>query len=258
MSSPITEADLQAYVDERLEAARRAEVEAWLAARPEEAERIADYRRFGAELRGLYDPVLLEPVPGALAYVLSPGRRRWARVAAIAAWMALGAVIGGFAGWGLHGEPPVVAATPDVGATMARRAAIAHATYSPEVRHPVEVGADQEAHLVAWLSKRLGAPLRAPKLEAVGYSLVGGRLLPGDTGPVAHFMYQCNRGTRVTLYVRTEAPGNRETAFRYAREGSVSVFYWVDRKMGYALSSNDISKDDLLKVANAVYQQLNP
>jgi anti-sigma factor RsiW len=257
-AGPVTEADLQAYVDERLDAARRAEVEAWLAARPDEAERIADYRRLGAELRGLYEPVLFEPVPGALAYVLSPGRGRWARVAAIAAWMALGALIGGLAGWELHGESPVVAAAPELGATMARRAAVAHATYSPEVRHPVEVGADQEAHLVAWLSKRLGAPLRAPKLEAVGYSLVGGRLLPGDTGPVAHFMYQCNRGTRVTLYVRTEAAGNRETAFRYAREGSVGVFYWVDRKMGYALSSNDISKDDLLKVANAVYQQLNP
>ncbi len=257
-AGPVTEADLQAYVDERLDAARRAEVEAWLATRPDESERIADYRRFGAELRGLYDPVLLEPVPGALARLLSPGRRRWARVAAIAAWTALGALIGGFAGWELHGERQVVAATPEIGAMMARRAALAHATYSPEVRHPVEVGADQEAHLVAWLSKRLGAPLRAPKLEAVGYSLVGGRLLPGDTGPVAHFMYQCNRGTRVTLYVRTEAAGNRETAFRYAREGSVGVFYWVDRKMGYALSSNDISKDELLKVANAVYQQLNP
>lgn len=257
-AGPVTEADLQAYVDERLDAARRAEVEAWLAARPDEAERIADYRRLGAELRSLYEPVLLEPVPGALAYAVSPGRRRWAQVAAVAVWVALGAAIGGLAGWQLHGERPVVASAPDVGATMARRAAMAHATYSPEVRHPVEVGADQEAHLVAWLSKRLGAPLRAPKLEAVGYSLVGGRLLPGDPGPVAHFMYQCNRGTRVTLYVRTEAAGNRETAFRYAREGSVGVFYWVDRRMGYALSSADISKDDLLKVANAVYQQLNP
>ena len=257
-AGPITEADLQAYVDERLDAARRAEVEAWLAARPDEAERIGDYRRLGAELRSLYEPVLLEPLPGALAHAVSPARRRWAQVAAIAVWVTLGAAIGGLAGWQLHGERPVVAVAPDVGATMARRAAVAHATYSPEVRHPVEVGADQEAHLVAWLSKRLGAPLRAPKLEAVGYSLVGGRLLPGDTGPVAHFMYQCNRGTRVTLYVRTEAAGNRETAFRYAREGSVGVFYWVDRKMGYALSSNDISKDDLLKVANAVYQQLNP
>ncbi len=257
-AGPITEADLQAYVDERLDAARRVEVEAWLAARPDEAQRIDDYRRLGVELRGLYEPVLLEPVPSALAHALSPGRRRWARVAAIAAWTALGALIGGFAGWELHGERQVVAATPEIGAMMARRAALAHATYSPEVRHPVEVGADQEAHLVAWLSKRLGAPLRAPKLEAVGYSLVGGRLLPGDTGPVAHFMYQCNRGTRVTLYVRNDMASTRSTAFRYSREGAVDVFYWVDSKVGYALSSGDISKENLLNVANAAYQQLNP
>jgi anti-sigma factor RsiW len=83
-------------------------------------------------------------------------------------------------------------------------------------------------------------------------------LLPGDNGPVAHFMYQSNQGTRITLYVRTEAVGNRETAFRYAKEGNVRVFYWVDRKLGYALSSAEIGKDDLFKVANAVYQQLNP
>ena len=131
------------------------------------------------------------------------------------------------------------------------RAAAAHATYSPEVRHPVEVGADQEQHLVAWLSKRLGATVRAPKLESVGYSLVGGRLLPGEispggtASPVAHFMYQCKQGTRVTLYVRTDVGGNRETAFRYSTEGNVKVFYWIDHKLGYALSSADIAKDDL-------------
>jgi anti-sigma factor RsiW len=75
---------------------------------------------------------------------------------------------------------------------------------------------------------------------------------------VAHFMYQCNRGTRVTLYVRSDMGGNRSTAFRYAREGTVGVFYWVDSKVGYAVSSSDISKEDLLNVANAAYQQLNP
>jgi anti-sigma factor RsiW len=111
---------------------------------------------------------------------------------------------------------------------------------------------------VTWLSKRLGAQVRAPKLEAVGYSLVGGRLLPGDNGPVAHFMYQTEKGRRITLYVRTDAAENRETAFRYAAEGNVKVFYWIDRKLGYAISSADIGKDELLKIANAVYQQLNP
>jgi anti-sigma factor RsiW len=257
-AAPFTEAELQAFVDGRLDASRRAEVEAWLAERPEEAERVAAYRRLGDELRELYAPLLLEAVPPSLAAFASPARARWRGVAAAAGWIAVGVVLGAFLGWELHEARPMAATTPEVGSAMARRAAIAHATYSPEVRHPVEVGADQEAHLVAWLSKRLGAPLRTPKLEAVGYSLVGGRLLPGDNGPVAHFMYQCNRGTRVTLYVRTEMAGNRETAFRYAREGNVGVFYWVDRKLGYALSSADISKEDLLKVANAVYQQLNP
>jgi|SRR5688572_1137563 len=254
---PISEADLQAYADERLAAERRAEVEAWLAARPEEMERIADYRRLHHELRAAYHPVLDEPVPEHLAR-LARRPRQWRRLAGVAAWLALGMALGGIAGWELRGTRPAASPGAEVGALMARRAAVAHATYSPEVRHPVEVGADQEAHLVAWLSKRLGAPLRAPKLDEVGYSLVGGRLLPGDQGPVAHFMYQSPRGTRITLYVRTEVSGNRETAFRYAREANVGVFYWIDRKMGYALSSGDVSKDDLLNVANAVYRQLNP
>jgi anti-sigma factor RsiW len=139
---------------------------------------------------------------------------------------------------------------------LARRAAVAHAVYSPEVRHPVEVGADDEQHLVTWLSKRLGAKVRAPKLDEVGMSLVGGRLLPGDSGPVALFMYQSQNGRRLTLYMRTEAASNRETAFRYVRENNVGVFYWIDREMGYALSSADLSKDELLRLANLVYKQL--
>jgi anti-sigma factor RsiW len=210
-------------------------------------------------LHQLYDPVLDEPVPPHLQVRPQP----WRAVAIAAGWVMAGVCIGTLAGWQLHASRPVAAPQTAVPGFV-KRAAVAHAVYSPEVRHPVEVGADQEQHLVAWLSKRLGAPLRAPKLEAVGYSLVGGRLLPGESGPsgapspVAQFMYQCKQGTRVTLYVRTDAPGNRETAFRFSAEGNVKVFYWIDRKLGYALSSADISKDDLMKVANAVYQQLNP
>jgi len=256
MTDPVSELDLQAYADGNLPEERRAAVAAWLAAHPEDAERIESYRRLAEELRGTYDAVLDEPVPERLRRAVPPTRMRgYARVAA---GVLLGIALGALAGWQLHSMRGAPAPATDAAAAMARRAAVAHATYSPEVRHPVEVGADQEAHLVTWLSKRLGTQLRAPKLEGVGYSLVGGRLLPGDNGPVAHFMYQCNRGTRVTLYVRSDMASNRSTAFRYAREGSVGVFYWVDGRSGYALSSGDISKEDLLNVANAAYQQLNP
>src|SRR5262249_61286155 len=118
----------------------------------------------------------------------------------------------------------------------ARRAAVAHIVYSPEVRHPVEVGADQEAHLVAWLSKRLGAQLKVPHLGSLGYTLVGGRLLPGERGPVAQFMYQDGKGQRLTLYVRVNADESRETAFRFAQENSIGVFYWLDHKLRFPLS----------------------
>ena len=65
-------------------------------------------------------------------------------------------------------------------------------------------------------------------------------------------------GRRLTLYVRTEASRNRETAFRYARENNVGVFYWIDREVGYALASADLSKDELLRLANLVYKKLEP
>jgi anti-sigma factor RsiW len=259
-AAPVIEAELLAYVDGQLPEARRADVETWLAARPDEAERIAAYRGQDEALRGLFNPVLDEPVPGRLLRV--PRRTaRWRPYALAAGFMALGLGVGALAGWQLHAMR-----APVMGPSMAfaRNAAVAHATYSPEVRHPVEVGADQEAHLVAWLSKRLGTSLRVPKLDASGFNLVGGRLLPGDAkpaggpSPVAQFMYQTQSGRRLTLYVRTEVANNRETAFRYALEGNVGVFYWIDRNVGYALSSADLSREELLAVANSAYKQLNP
>ncbi len=250
----ITEADLQAYVDRRLEGPRLAQVEAYLAANPGEQTRIGAYRDQSERLRELYAPVLDEVVPERFARVRATPR--W-RLAALAAGIA-GIALGGIGGWHLHGfyqgPGPAAAVQP----ALARHAAIAHATYSPEVRHPVEVGADQEAHLVAWLSKRLGAKVRAPNLESAGFALVGGRLLPGEPNPVAQFMYQSKPGARVTLYVRTGVQDQEETAFRYSDEGKVRVFYWIDRSFGYAVSSGDIGKEALLQIANAAYSQLNP
>jgi len=252
---PITEAVLQAYVDARLPAGLRAEVERYLEMHAEDARRIAAYRAQSDSLRSLYAPVLDEPVPERLTQALRPRRSQIWRAAAALALVALGVA----AGWQMHGAYE----REERVASIAHDAAVAHAVYSPEVRHAVEVGADQESHLVAWLSKRLGTKVRAPNLEAVGYSLMGGRLLPGEgpsgqATPTAQFMYQCKKGTRITLYVRTRVREQDETAFRYERDGRIGVFYWIDRSLGYALSSADIGREDLLRVANAAYAQLNP
>jgi anti-sigma factor RsiW len=264
MNAPVTEAELQAWVDGRLPPARAGAVDAYLDLHPAEAARLQAYREQNAALRAVFNPLLDQPAPPAMAARPQGRGRAWPLRAA--AMLAL-TLAGGAAGWLLHGAadqaaPPALSAdsAPNAAASLAalpRRAALAHAVYTPEVRHPVEVGADQQAHLVAWLSKRLGAPLKPPQLAAQGYELEGGRLLPGQSGPVAQFMYRDAGGARLTLYVSTEPTHNRETGFRFAQEGQVGVFYWIDGQFGYALSGS-LDKAALAKVANAVYAQLEP
>jgi anti-sigma factor RsiW len=70
-------------------------------------------------------------------------------------------------------------------------------------------------------------------------------------------MYQEQSGKRLTLYVKTDPSSERETAFRFSQQGKVAVFYWLDRRLSYALSG-EMQKEELLKIANAIYQKLNP
>ena len=217
----------------------------------------AELKALSQALHQLYDPVLDEPVPARIVARVRSPRPRWRLAAVAAGWIALGLATGLVAGWQLHAwrtSAPPQAEVPD----FVKRAAVAHAVYSPEVRHPVEVAADQEQHLVTWLSKRLGVKVHAPKLEEAGLALVGGRLLPGENGPVAQFMYQTQNGRRLTLYVRAETSAQRETAFRYARDSNVGVFYWIDRDCSYALASADLGKEEMLRIATLVYKQLDP
>ncbi len=248
---PLTEAELQAYVDGRLPAARAAEVAHHLTQHEDDAQRVAAYRRQNEALRTAYDPLLAAAVPARLQPGVS--RRRGLPLQHYAIAAALMAV-SGIAGWHMHAY---VAGERTQTVYLARVAAVAHAVYSPEVRHPVEVGADQEEHLVRWLSKRLGTGLKIPHLAAQGYTLVGGRLLPGERGPAAQFMYQDIKGQRLTLYVRVSKEAREQTAFRFAQENNVGVFYWLDGRLGYALSG-ETDRAELLRVADAVYRQLNP
>jgi anti-sigma factor RsiW len=252
-SRPIIEADLHAYLDGLLSEERCQEVERYLVAHPDEAQRIRSYRQQKEKLRTLFNPVLEEAIPAEL--VKPPRRFPW-YLQRLVAGIAI-AMVGGIAGWVLHGQTDaaLVAQASQAVPALAQRAAVAHVVYSPDMRHPVEVEADQEDHLVAWLSKRLGAKINPPKLNKLGYELIGGRLLPGEHGPVAQFMYHNTAGQRITLYVSTEQSGNKDTGFRFAEQGPVKVFYWIDGKFGYALSAG-IDKQELTRVAILVYEQL--
>lgn len=240
---------LHAYVDGQADDAERREIEALLAQDAVAAARVAAYAAQNRALHQHFDTVLDEP--HALRVPADAGAR-WRRWGGMAAVLLLGVVVGYAArGW--------IGVAPD-GPTFARQAALAHAAYVPEVRHPVEVAAAEEQHLVAWLSKRLATPVRAPSLAPAGYQLLGGRLLPptnaADPAPLALLMYENAQGRRLSLLVKREST-NTATAFRYAEDGPVRTFYWIDGPLGYALSG-ELPRDELQAVARLVYRQLNP
>ncbi|TWA79239.1 anti-sigma factor RsiW [Azospirillum brasilense] len=256
--APVTEADLHAWMDGELPEDRRGEVERHLAGNPDLARRFERYRAQRAMLQDTYGPLVDRPLPAALVppYARTAGRpaarpRRWLPALAAAAVL-LVFVAGGAGGWWLRGWS---GGTGGSGAAFVADAVAAHRVFAVEVRHPVEVGADQEAHLVGWLSKRLGKPLQAPRLAAKGYDLVGGRLLSDARGPAAQLMYQDAAGRRITLYIRP-ASGAPDTSFRFAQDGSVQAFYWRDNGLAWAVTG-DLDRVTLSAIAEEVYGALN-
>jgi len=123
---------------------------------------------------------------------------------------------------------------------------------SSRVRHPVEVPGNERAHLQQWLTRRCGWTVRAPELDATGLKLVGGRLLPGPTGPASFLMYESASGERFTLYTSRAKTGNRTDALSSA-ENSGSM-YWSEDGVGYVLSG-PVDKTRLNQVARLVYDQ---
>ncbi len=258
MRGPVEESDLHARIDGRLSAERGEAVDAYLAEHPEERELFAHYADQRTALRAALGAVAGDALPTRLRVdnILAGQRLRWRRQLTRAAAAVGFLVLGGVGGWAARDMASAIA--PDALAAVEQEvtsdAIAAHRTFSPELRHPVEVDATQEAHLVQWLSKRLGRQLVVPDLAAAGFQLMGGRLLPAESGLAAQFMYQ-NGKDRLTLYLRGGVEG--ETAFRYHEDAGVGAFYWSDEGFGYALAGK-ADRSQLLRVAELIYQQLSP
>jgi anti-sigma factor RsiW len=248
-NTPVTEGELHVYVDGALPADRREAVETWLASHPEDAARVAAWRAQAEAIRARYGAVVDEPVPDRLTLKrIMRSRRSWTAVAAAAAVVAF--TVGGVSGWMARGA--AAAGPPSTAEVFTADALGAHKLYIGEVRHPIEVKAE-EAHLLPWLSRRLGTTLRAPELGAFDLKFLGGRLLPGVSGPAALLMYEGGSGERFTIYcARLDMA---QTAFRYNADGNFGSVRWVDGRYGWVLSGPK-DKERLKAIANAAYDQL--
>ena len=261
LTDPLSDDLLLAYHAAALAPEARDDVARRLAGDDAARRRLADWAAQDTALAAAYGPVADELVPERLAALVAaarrtptaprraPGRARslariLAPVAAALALLALGAA----GGWLAH-RPAAPTAE-----TFARAATEAYRTYAVEVVHPVEVPASNAAHLTGWLSKRLGHPIHAPAFDRLGFRLMGGRVLPGETGAAAQFMYEDAAGKRITLYVAPKGGGG-DTAFRFFHSGATRGFWWIDGALSYALVG-DIGRDALRRIAVAAYDQL--
>ena len=272
LPAPLTDDELHALVDAQGTAAALSDLRLRLKQDAHAQQRLAQWQLQRESLRHLHVDVLHEALPSELqqtarqATTVRQTSVHWRHLGGIAASVVLAFGIGWLSnsGWQAmrlpQGDSPQMVLA-QLEKNFVRQASLAHSVYTPEVKHPVEVTAQEQAHLVQWLSKRLGKPLKVPDLSAQGFELVGGRLLPGDTGARAQFMFQNSAALRVTLYLgaldKTTAPGlsGQETSFRFEPQAGVPSFYWVDQGFGYALAGH-LPREALLKLADAVYHQL--
>ncbi|PWC47393.1 anti-sigma factor [Azospirillum sp. TSA6c] len=254
ISRPITEDDLNAFVDQRLDPVRQAEVAAYLEVHPDVAERVSGYAAQRDDLRALLLPIADEPVPAALnVRHIAEGRGRRSR---LPWWAAAAAVVlisfGGAGGWALRGlsDPPLQGV-----ASLGQEAADNYVVFSPDRLRPVELRAGAGAELADWISARLGRQVGIPNLEASGYRFMGGRVVATPHGPAALFMYDDDHGTRLVMLSRPMAV-DRDVPMQPLSRTSTSGFSWAAKGMGYSLVGPADAQALLHPIADEVRRQI--
>jgi anti-sigma factor RsiW len=267
--------DALRFVDNRLDEDRRSAFLAHLAEDPEEAERVESWSRQNDAIRAAFSGVANEPVPlwlrlgnvasersgpssladggeaapaepKPIAHLVVPLKRRASRTkgvsVALLAMVAAGS-IGLYASRDFLPLPSLLSEVhaPTVSApnpmhALLTRAADAYRTYAIDPVHPVEIASTQQPQLERWLQRRLSIPVQAPDLRSEGWSLLGGRLAPGDFGPGAYFVYENQAGDRMGLYIARTGAAPKAGLTYEATPGATSVS-WISGPVGIVLST---------------------
>lgn len=237
---------LVGYADGELDAATKAEVEAYIAANPDAERMLALHRETTALLRAAFAESLYAKGPTTVAPVMrarQPVLRRWMAIAAALMLAVLGYSAGAI--W-----PDLLVSARS---RMLSEVAEYHAVYSRETVHLVEVPAAQIDHLKAWLGRRVKGTLVVPDFSAAGLTFAGGRMVVVDGAPVAELMYTRANGLPIgfCMFWHDATP----SPILVERREKQHLATWDDGKHGYIVVG-EADRELIHRLATAAKQQI--
>lgn len=261
--------DALRYVDDRLDEERRAAFQLHLAGDPDLSSRVQLWTRQNEAIRQAYAGVQAEPVPlwlrldqltpdvdrsglassgprlaQATARVAAPApvrvaspRRSRSRTMAAALVVVL---LGGLAIAVAWSVLPLSMGSGEAERAMVADAAVARGAdafraYALDPTHPVELSAVDQPALEAWLGQRVGLPVHAPDLRTTGWTFLGGRITPGETGPAAFLLYDNGAGRRLGLTVARATVTGSSDATTGILPGGNSTLSWTSGALSYVV-----------------------
>lgn len=117
--------------------------------------------------------------------------------------------------------------------TILDRAADAHMTYALDPVRPVEFTAKQTLPMEQWLQRRLGLAVTAPNLTSVGWTLLGGRLVPGVGTPAALFVYEDTGGVRLSVLAQR---GTEPATVSLGTSDGLAAMSWASGPVSYVIT----------------------
>jgi anti-sigma factor RsiW len=266
---PFSDVDLHAFVDDQVSAERRVAIASYLKATPSEAARVDGWRRQNEAIRSVFASASAEPVPiwltisqlasskdrhdraGAERVPLggTPSKRMRLRSAiwprfALPIVVALGMGLAFLSGlvapslvprWASAvvrwlPDSPRAAAVRD----LASRTLEAHKIYGLDPDRPAEMAGTGE--LDAWLQRRVSFPVRVPDLRSEGWTLRGGRIVPGVSGAAVLLVYEDMFGDRLSVMTsRVNNPSFFDTSYDIVNG---PVLAWLDGPIGFGISTS--------------------
>ncbi len=269
---------LIAYLDGEVDAATRAEIDAWLESDDALRDEAAGLSASAEALRLAFEPVLHEEIPerlllaargltGAAPSVIDLGAARQKRGLTRKPWMqwavaagVAGLLIGGSVGYFSAGGPAP---------SNNQMANVASANWLDNIAgyHKlfVNAGADDlalvdvpagDANAARKAVQKLPADFRLPNLQPWGLQFQGARYLVVEGQPATQLFYTTDNKSLGSLTVVVGTTNRPDLAPSFDRRGDLNVLYWRHHGHAYALvGSADIGY--LWNISNDIAYQLD-